>query len=39
MIRIGFLLNIPFEYKGGINYLRNKHFQLFSKIILNLFKF
>jgi glycosyltransferase involved in cell wall biosynthesis len=40
MIRVGFLLNFPLEYKGGINYLKNlfyavdKYYQHKIKIIL-----
>ena len=28
MIKVGFLLNIPFEYKGGVNYLKNLFYAL-----------
>ena len=40
MIRVGFLLNFPIEYKGGINYFKNlffavnKHYSLKVQIIL-----
>ena len=28
MIRVGFLLNFPVEYKGGINYFKNLFFAI-----------
>lgn len=41
MIRVGFLLNFPVEYKGGINYLRNLFFALnkFYKNDIKIFLF